>query len=236
MKILLSLLAAVLSGSFLSAAASAASVSLNPFQNTADLATRSDPNSPDSINPLITPVPLPDTSFQIGRNLDVLLPTPPLKPPQHLSLQAKKVAYSSAFYVGRDVFTPFNSSTPTNFTARPAAHFAAEFAFLHHQVYSRWDAPAWDIDTDEVERPWSDTLIVHFSPPTKDSLIPFAAFAYETDPTDEFQRLGVGAGANFKINDHVILGTEFLYFDSSSNYNETLSREARLMAHLQISF
>jgi hypothetical protein len=114
----------------------------------------------------------------------------------------------------------------------------AEWRFLRYGVLGPEGLDKFGemFDVDETERPWSTTTNVHVLAPTHDWFVPFATVAHEVDSLDQFERYGFGGGTLINIDEHTTFGTEILYFGDQSDYNDTLSRETRLIARLQIEF
>lgn len=114
----------------------------------------------------------------------------------------------------------------------------AEWNLLRYSVTGPQglDALGDMLDMDETERPWSTTTTVHLLAKFGTPVVPFFSVAHEVDALDNFDRFGLGGGMLYQLTPNAAITTEILYFNDQSNYNETLSRETRMMARLEIDF
>jgi len=144
-----------------------------------------------------------------------------------------------AFLVGSDS-VPYSPEKALDVTSGkvPSTNQADDYRFIRYGVLGPQglDKLGEMFDLDETERPWSTTTNVHVLAPLEEPVVPFMSVAYETDSLDEYDRFGIGGGAKINFTKDVSFSTEVLYFGDHSDYNETLSRETRMLARLEIEF
>ncbi len=161
---------------------------------------------------------------------------PAAKAPE-LSLRPTGIIAYTDFTIGRQSLAKLRQRTSDlNWRMPASTNTAKEWAFIRREVIGPegLDALAEMFDVDEEERPWSDTTTVHVLAPTGNWFVPFATVAHEVDSLDNYDRLGIGGGAQMTIGKDMTVGTELIYF--GERLNDANVRETRLLTRLQIQF
>jgi hypothetical protein len=162
--------------------------------------------------------------------------------PRKLSIHPlEPVLPNTDFIVGGQAANVEFGPSDVTLRSNSPADMRAEIQFIRERITTPgfFDRLATLLDVDEVERPWSTTTTVHFmaAEPARGKLVPFATLAHEIDVNEDFERLGIGAGAMIILQKNISLGAEVIYLGSDrSSLNAGFNREALFMSRLQIEF
>jgi hypothetical protein len=133
-----------------------------------------------------------------------------------------------------------------NLDVKPSEDLRDEWNFMRQATESPsvLEQLADRFDVQEEDRPWASTTTVHIlsDPDARPgTLVPFATLAHEIDINEDYERIGIGAGAMIILGKNANIGAEIIHFGGGGNTgsdraNDLFSTETRFLARLQFSF
>jgi hypothetical protein len=133
-----------------------------------------------------------------------------------------------------------------NLDVKPSEDLRDEWNFMRRATSSpsALEHLAELFDVQEDDRPWATTTTVHILSSTDaapGTLVPFATLAHEVDINEDFERIGIGAGAMIILGKNANIGAEIIQFGGGGNTasdraNDLFSTETRFLTRLQLSF